>query len=337
MKKLLTTIPLFAASLVFSADYTAGGSFLDTAFQDIVNNYDSVSTKPITLQYSSHEKKVATFSKDFTFNSTIYLDSRKEYGNGSAVVLYSENGSKLTFNCNAAKPASSLSGVKFGLMGTTSKHIEAVFTQNFTQEIWLKYANITFKSADGVALKASSYIHLNYNCVITADNTDLTIGTAYTRYKSDVQSDGRSYVATFVAKNADIVINNFLVNGSNATAGSFMKIVYGTDNAEAFKVIGAFSALTDTTDPQNFILEDMGINDTFSSKYDLCSDTYKDRIFVEYQNKEYHLYELVENDIIKTSTADGFYTYTMTIPEPSTYAMIFGTLALGFALYRKRK
>ncbi len=337
MKKLLTTIPLFFASLAFSADYTAGGSFLDSAFNDIVKNYDSVSTNPITLQYSLHEKKVATFSKDFTFNSTIYLDSRKEYGTGSAVILYSENGSKLTFNCDAAKATSSLSGVKFGLMGTTSKHIEAVFTQNFTQEIWLKYANITFKSANGAALNASSYIHLNYNCVITADNTDLTIGTAYTRYKSDVQSDGRAYVATFVAKNADITINNFYVNGGNATAGSFMKIVYGTDKAEAFKVIGAFSALTDTTDPQNFILEDMGMNDTFSSKNDLCSDTYKDRIFVEYQNKEYHLYELVEDDVIKASTEGGFYTYTMTIPEPATYAGILGALAIAFAFMRRRK
>ena len=36
-------------------------------------------------------------------------------------------------------------------------------------------------------------------------------------------------------------------------------------------------------------------------------------------------------------TADGFNSYTMVIPEPSTYAAIFGAIALGFVAYRRRK
>ena len=32
-----------------------------------------------------------------------------------------------------------------------------------------------------------------------------------------------------------------------------------------------------------------------------------------------------------------FHTYYLAIPEPSTYAMIFGAIALGFVAYRRRK
>ncbi len=39
------------------------------------------------------------------------------------------------------------------------------------------------------------------------------------------------------------------------------------------------------------------------------------------------------------SLLGGTFTYTggTAVPEPSTYAMIFGVVALGFAAYRRRK
>jgi hypothetical protein len=53
-------------------------------------------------------------------------------------------------------------------------------------------------------------------------------------------------------------------------------------------------------------------------------------IFKGYEDKE------VLCDQIVGGEYDGFYSYYV-IPEPSTYAMIFGALALGFVAYRRRK
>ncbi len=45
----------------------------------------------------------------------------------------------------------------------------------------------------------------------------------------------------------------------------------------------------------------------------------------------------VDYEVVQNQLADGFWSLSYNaIPEPSTYAMIFGAIALGFALYRRR-
>ena len=38
-----------------------------------------------------------------------------------------------------------------------------------------------------------------------------------------------------------------------------------------------------------------------------------------------------------TEGINGYWLNAIAVPEPSTYAMIFGAIALGFAAYRRRK
>ena len=76
----------------------------------------------------------------------------------------------------------------------------------------------------------------------------------------------------------------------------------------------------------------MGLGDQFCSELDLKSDAYASKIFIN--NKNILDYTAEELGITKNGNLN---VYTMNIPEPSTYAMIFGALALGFVAYRRRK
>ena len=61
-----------------------------------------------------------------------------------------------------------------------------------------------------------------------------------------------------------------------------------------------------------------------ATKYFTLSDSMKDKG------------EIVTAFVNGTDNTDGFYVY-MQVPEPSTYAAIFGALALGFVLIRRKK
>ena len=76
------------------------------------------------------------------------------------------------------------------------------------------------------------------------------------------------------------------------------------------------------------------IEDTFVSLA-----TLEDRVKFNDGTKIVSFKDLVADGtiLVDTTKNSGYYTYTMTIPEPSTYAMIFGAIALGFVAYRRRK
>ena len=48
-------------------------------------------------------------------------------------------------------------------------------------------------------------------------------------------------------------------------------------------------------------------------------------------------YEIIKAEKIIDSVKYSLYSYKLAIPEPSTYAMIFGAIALGFVAFRRRK
>lgn len=82
-----------------------------------------------------------------------------------------------------------------------------------------------------------------------------------------------------------------------------------------------------------FIVEDMNYLDTISTKTDLKFGSYASRIYINGVNFT-ELINLGKIQVSSDTTGYNVYTY---IPEPSTYAMIFGAIALGFVAYRRRK
>ena len=72
---------------------------------------------------------------------------------------------------------------------------------------------------------------------------------------------------------------------------------------------------------------------------DLTLATLEDRVKFNDGTKIVSFKDLVADGtiLVDTTTNSGYYTYTLAIPEPSTYAMIFGAIALGFVAYRRRK
>ena len=108
---------------------------------------------------------------------------------------------------------------------------------------------------------------------------------------------------------------NTMTTGSLSISNSGKEFVFDLNSSEAFNISDVYSF-------SNFIID----FDEFD-EYSYVKFTYKDGNFVT-ENWEFEF---------DSSSSDGISWVTVPVPEPSVYAALFGALALGFALYRRRK
>ena len=128
----------------------------------------------------------------------------------------------------------------------------------------------------------------------------------------------------------DLVTGNYINNGGDLTPN--INVFFG-DDADAdgyvnFIVNGGYNIPAKyTSSTITFHDFDYG-EDRFISQKELPTNL--SLIFKGYEDKEIICEKLTSGEY------KGYYSYYV-IPEPSTYAMIFGALALGFVAYRRRK
>ncbi len=155
--------------------------------------------------------------------------------------------------------------------------------------------------------------------ITVSDGATLQIGTT-----NQLNEDG-SYSVVVVDATSDITLSS----GSKMLMDSFASLSFE-------------SGATFTYDGATFVIDltDFESNEYFS--YDLFTFGSEDeaKALLEYLGIEGNLEYTSVSDYVVTLSLSGasiVITNGTAVPEPSTYAMIFGVIALGFAAYRRRK
>lgn len=375
MKQKISTllISLAFASVASAEYYTDGGTFVSSSkltdtlsFQNIVDNYQGTDVNPVKFSIEQQDNSyIANYTNDFEFKGDLIIENNnKEKWNQSAYFVYSATGATITLNKISYTQTSTSTGytTRYGFKGVSDNHVNIIFNQLPTYpangQFWLDSATATFKVGGSHSTDTYTYS----GSILRAENVNLAFGNVRLRggntdgactYKGNTQFE----LGTKKGIRVDV---GFAVNGGSLSVNVMHEDqlgYYEADRKDYLHVItvsyenqavaesitlktlnrvftgSPVQASTGRSGYVDFLdITTMDKGDVFYSELDLTSDAYASKIFIN--NKNILEYAADELGIVK----DGnFYAYTMNIPEPSTYAMIFGALALGFVAYRRRK
>ncbi len=368
MKSKISTLLLsFALASVASAEYyTDGGKFVSNknpsatlAFQNVADNYQGSDVNPVTFSFEVQDGSyIANFKNDFEFKSDLIVENNnKNTWFQSAYLAYSTTGATVTFNnisCSivTTQTASEAKITRYAFKGLGENLVKVVLNKMPTYPqggmLWLEAADVTIKvngkQNDVWAYSGSVVRAMGANVELStmqlrggnvADvctykgNTQFDIGTLKgVRVDAGVAVNGGSLITTMGSHNMGFYENN------RSDYAHVMTVAYESDVAESVTLKSLNVVFTGTAKGHlDFVdITSMGLGDQFCSELDLKSDAYASKIFIN--NKNILDYTAEELGITKNGNLN---VYTMNIPEPSTYAVIFGALALGFVAYRRRK
>ena len=364
MKKL--SIALFVSAVFASsalAEYltltTDNNKYTATIPDATLSTYTGFTGEIFDYSYSSGSPTIGSFTQDFTFDSGINVTSTVDGNNNftfdiknNVVVTVNEtlnisavksfrlwvgkawndsNRGKLVINSSVNK-----TGTNTPLMFILNKEVELNGTSSFSE----------FNFFSNGSLK----INNNVTAQIGFRSTkQLYVGTISKAFKVDSSKDGVRNIGTIILDGTSFTATGYYYNAGDETnyglntyqhvftvqfAQDKVAEIFNFKDAETLNKDRRFSTLMSSATFDGWLFEGMSKNDTICSDYDLTSEAYASKIFVN-DNTLAELIELGAIEVSKDSTYN--YIYTMTIPEPSTYAMIFGALALGFVAYRRRK
>ena len=335
MKKLLPLSILAIASFAQAEEpvyWTSGGTYGPGEFDEFAKAVDGVSTTNITFEGGASATAL-TLDHDFEFVSKLnWVGTSGKLGHLNMSI---KNGATVTFNdvsCTSARLI---------LKGSDTSFANAEFNKSATYQVGFNYANVKVNTNCSTF---SSYVHFYNGSTITSDH-DFTLGRIYLR--------GSTYTETFNNKDVKVAGKLIAQNGAtftvkiidinaNANSEEHFFFCFGEGNTkETFKFTTTeteeYLSVFVTKKNDTIIFKDFLLGDTIVTHESLTSDVFKDMVLVENNGIVSSFKTLVNEGKIDVSITanEGFYTYTM-IPEPSTYAMIFGAIALGFAFYRRR-
>lgn len=209
------------------------------------------------------------------------------------------------------------------------------FNKSNKDEIWLKYANLNITTA-----ATFRRVHVYFGSKITLQSENIRFeGTAINiRAPQTKTRTGPDNVACDACTAGYIDLNGYSTYISMLGANPSDKAAY----------VDFVVTFGDNTKAQVLDVGEVGWNPAgleSPDQFKLFIDDYDyiggDRL---YFGKESLLYQcvyvngvLLTADMIEKQTAGSYKDKFMVIPEPSTYAMIFGAIALGFVAYRRRK
>ena len=333
MKKFITSTFIVAlAGLAFAAEQNYFvGNYTWTSkadFEaDISSKYNGATGGTITFNLPS-ETTVANFTSDFTFESVVALT-------GATTVFTSDAGTTLTFNevsSSGTKLAIKTSGTTVLKSGDFSK----------MNDIYLQAPVQTTLILDGASLK-NVHTHF-YNGVKILAKKDAQINLLYFRASNVKNSFERTVGGTVAAAGCTLTVGDMARNPGNGFLNADFYFEFASEGADEiiYKNSDLYTEIMTGAQSQ-LILKDFGFGDTLQVKENLTDAKFADKLFVETGADDSLVRktfaELFNAGLIKedTTTNEGFYTYTMAIPEPAEYAVIFGVLALGLVFYRRRK
>ena len=340
-------------------------------FQSIVDNYQGVDGESVVFSVVQQDGSYwADYKNDFEFkNDLIVENNNKNTWFPTANIVYSTTGATITLNNINSTIVSTQTGnalkTRYSFKGV-GKAVNIIFNKTPVYasggSLWLNNANATFKES-GTHGSVLTYA----GSLIKADNVNLTLSSLELRggdsdgsvklydgntqfdlgSKKGIRVDGSFAVngGTIYAKASSGQLGYYEVNNGTYDRADYLhvitvayenKSVAESVKLEKLNLWFTGSPVQSGTGRSGYVdfldITTMDKGDIFYSELDLTSNEYASKIFIN--NKNILEYAADELSIEKSG---NFYAYTMTIPEPSTYAMIFGALALGFVAYRRRK
>ena len=256
----------------------------------------------------------------------------------------------------------------FSNRGTIVFNTNSSFLSEFVASDSLKYLNLVggnvnvMIGSENKYIKFADYVVFN-NTKLTLDSSNVII-SGYGRNSAQTQADSIFILANCannVWSKSDVVVDVNMANEFGAfkfyNGSSLTLDLTGLLYDEAF-VVNKLEGLTvtdgvlphksiDTVNSDAIITLNLNLGEDFQKLQigNLYSDFTKEEngerilsnLAVNFYNEDTKAYDIAgvlgENFFI---SENGWLT-TTPIPEPSTYAVIFGALALGFVAYRKRK
>ncbi len=343
-----------------------GGTTMDT--KSIAGTYDQInitagdkafagnsSTGTIIVEKNSDsgldsfdpttENSFINAASSYAFNSDVVLYYSKEDTEGNKHISVNiSNGATLTFNQGiTVKTINSTDNLRlrFGSdravsSGTATPKGNVVInavtgsivnseSKKQDAELILRATNLTIQNTNTATntnpVYLGNYVHL-YNTSELILSTNAQTGTLAVR---DFYSTDPNKLAGTVKLNGNTltVTGNVWVNESKSKGGHLA--VDMTGDGSVF-----IASNIDTGTDTNFFL-------------DFINFTSEDKILFKSELDDTHfamlsINGLQGNDNIKWVKEGNYYSYYVTaVPEPSTYAVIFGAIALGFVAYRRRK
>ena len=300
-----------------------------------------------------------TVGADFEFNTLTKIVSDSRYKS-----IYVQNGATLKFNAGfqSAKTSSgnTMRNSWTGQWASTSKPETFVFgnihlnytsatngtilaserlSGNDTTELILAAINLTVSADSGVkaagnaAVYLSSYLHFYYGSTLNMQ-TNVNLGSLC----------ARSSNATADRNVGEIFLNGYQLTNSGVYFNPSEKVGIGDltvhmGNGSTFVTVGSIGNSTGfgTYEDFNLLFKDFNYADgdkiLFKNK---LSATQLEMIEINNITGSDILMETVQFDHNADGKTDTFYSYYV-IPEPSTYAMILGAIAIAFAVIRRRR
>ena len=279
-------------------------------------------------------------SADYTFSEAVLLKANTQLNpsNGTiywAVTLgaYVKNGATLTFEkgltlndttgLSTCEPRFSFVGDGTGSI--VLNQISGTFTASGSKrgvETVLDNVNLTLKNTAGSSV-SSNYFHLGSNSTLTLE-TNLDVSGNTFAIRNPIADGG--------------TIGTVYMNGHTITAKAF------TINAESKKTGLAFFDFANGDG--KLIIGEEGLTLTNANgvyveflNFDENDKFYSEKKLDNTMLSHFTMNGMRSDEILETTEVYNGKTYFSyyVIPEPSTYAAIFGAIALGFVAYRRRK
>ncbi len=348
MKKLsLTLLAVAATTLAYGEKYytipaagTLFGGDTSPLISDTITQDNDGFTGGVVTVKASKQMTVGNFNRDFTFNGIVLNNTADKTVNFDFKIT---NGAKLTFNNQMGYDT--VKSARYAFIGNATDRGNVEINTNFfnknttpgigVQEFWMDRVDVVYNGAD--AKGKMGYTHFFKGATLKVTK-NLEISTLALRSFANIE--GKDTYGSLIIDNSTVTIGSFVVNNkvkvdgvdTPVKGGSYQIKFANAGKAEAL-VIESTSA-TSFNDDYEIALEfvDFGKDDKIYSAVDL---TTFDKITVNGTA----LSTLIDTDVIVRGSNDDYsYIYSLAaVPEPATYATIFGALALGFAMYRRRK
>lgn len=303
---------------------------LNSAAQEVWDNGYAgiVSSANLELKYEFDATlstfKILNATDDITIKNTLNFSFTGNNWSGRSFVQFDIAGAKtLTLEDVYVSYTQTINNSRLVFNGADSKNISNVvltFRDNSMAQssLVMENVNVSFTNSslsNGITL-FWNYATLNLNGKLTTDQT----------YVSPSKADD-SVVLNM--NGHDYITKDYINNGGDLTPN--LNVYFGDeadgDGAVNFVISAAYNVNAKYTSTITFHDFDFG-EDNFIVKNKI--PTALSLVFKGYEDKEIICEQLTSGEYA------GYYSYYV-IPEPSTYAMIFGAMALGFVAYRRRK
>ncbi len=338
MKNIIYLKKLVASVLLTSV--CASTSFARIEYSESTTVTDNISDNWVFVDYPTMAGNMSTT------RGNVVVTVEKEVSVTASYLNVYGTGSSLVFLGNKQVNIGQIS--IYGGAGSTGASMEFYNSTINAGSIYLREGGTSLLVKDST-VTVSGKLNLNPDAKIIIDGGSI-IASSFSQIGSD------SYVTT-----ADIRVLNkgsFVMSGGSGNAhehniyvdstssftstnkdtyGGTLTVEVGAEVTFAADSKTSFESVTLILD---YVIEDTGselnlsgFNNIKMGEETVTFASLSENVIVQGTNGDQ--YEMLYDETTKSYSA-GEYIGTV-VPEPSTYAMIFGALSLGFAMYRRRK